>query len=147
LRRSHFHNIAAKVWDGRHPPGKASTFDGVLVDAPCSGVGNWRRHPEVRWTVRKEDLSTLAERQRQLLGVAAGAVRPGGSLVYSVSTATVVETSALINAFLAAHPEFRLDPFPHPLDEATTAGTLQLWPHLHDAEARFIARMVRKDSP
>jgi 16S rRNA (cytosine967-C5)-methyltransferase len=147
LRRSHFHNIAARLWDGRHPPGKPGSFDGVLLDAPCSGVGHWRRHPEVRWTVRKEDLSTLAERQRQLLDVASTAVRVGGLLVYSVATVTVVETSTVIDAFLAAHPEFHLDPFPHPLEETTTVGTLQLWPHLHDGEARFMARMIRKTPP
>ena len=65
----------------------------------------------------------------------------------SVATATVIETLDVITAFLGSHPEFRLDPFPHPLEESTTAGTLQLWPHLHDSEARFIARMVRKTSP
>ena len=75
------------------------------------------------------------------------AVRPGGTLVYSVATATVIETLDVITAFLGSHAEFRLDPFPHPLEESTTTGTLQLWPHLHDSEARFIARMVRKASP
>ena len=146
LRRYRFRNIAAKVWDGRRPPGKPGTFDGVLVDAPSSGVGHWRRHPEVRWTVRKDDLPKLLLRQQQLLEAACPAVRPGGTLVYSVATATIPETVDLINGFLSAHPEFRLDPFPHPLEESTTPGMLQLWPHLHDAEARFIARMVRTPS-
>jgi 16S rRNA (cytosine967-C5)-methyltransferase len=143
LRRHPFRNVAAKLWDGRHVPGKPGSFDGVLVDAPCSGVGHWRRHPEVRWTVRKDDLPRLAAQQRALLDLAAEALRPGGTLVYTVATATLIETTGLVAAFLADHPEFRLDPFPHPLDEATTAGTVQLWPHLHDAEARFLARMVR----
>jgi 16S rRNA (cytosine967-C5)-methyltransferase len=143
LRRSRFRNISAKLWDGRHPPGKAGTFDGVLLDAPCSGVGHWRRHPEVRWTVRKDDLSALAQRQRQCLDAASAAVRPGGFLIYSVATATVVESLDVITSFLASHADFRLDPFPHPLEDSITPGTLQLWPHLHDGEARFIARMVR----
>jgi len=147
LRRFPFRNVAAKLWDGRHAPGKPASFDGVLVDAPCSGVGDWRRHPELRWTVKKEDLPQLVERQKQLLDTASLAVRPGGTLVYSVATATVTETLDVITAFLGSHPEFRLDPFPHPLEESTTAGTLQLWPHLHDSEARFIARMVRKTLP
>ena len=114
---------------------------------PCSDVGTWRRHPDVRWTVKKQDLAELASRQTQLLDAASTAVRPGGTLVYSVSTVTVCETLEVVTAFLASHPEFRLDPFPHPLEEATTTGTLQLWPHLHDAEARFIARMVRTKKP
>jgi 16S rRNA (cytosine967-C5)-methyltransferase len=147
LRRFPFRNIAAKVWDGRRTPGKPGSFDGVLVDAPCSAVGNWRRHPELRWIVKKEDLPQLVDRQKQLLDAASAAVRPGGTLIYSVATATVIETLDLITAFLGSHPEFRLDPFPHPLEQSTTAGTLQLWPHLHDSEARFIARMVRKTRP
>ena len=49
----------------------------------------------------------------------------------------------MVAAFLKTHSEFCLDPFPHPLEELTTTGMLQLWPHLHDAEARFVARMVR----
>jgi 16S rRNA (cytosine967-C5)-methyltransferase len=143
LRRHPFRNIAAKLWDGRHPPGKPGSFDGVLVDAPCSDVGIWRRHPDVRWTVSKSDLNELVRRQRQVLDVAAPAVRPGGTLVYSVATVTLCETSEIVTAFLAAHPEYRLDPFPHPLEDSTTPGTLQVWPHLHDCEARFIAKMVR----
>jgi 16S rRNA (cytosine967-C5)-methyltransferase len=146
LRRSKFRNIAAKVWDGRHPPGKPGSFDGVLVDAPCSAVGTWRRHPEVRWIVKKNDLSKYAEDQKQFLDKASAAVRPGGILVYSVATVTVCETLDVVTAFLGSHPEFRLDPFPHPLEESTTNGTVQLWPHLHDSEARFIARMIRTAS-
>jgi 16S rRNA (cytosine967-C5)-methyltransferase len=146
LRRFPFRNIAAKIWDGRRNPGKPGSFDGVLVDAPCSAVGHWRRSPELRWIVKKEDLPQLVERQKHLLDAASAAVRPGGTLIYTVATATVIETLDVITSFLASHPEFRIDPFPHPLDESTTPGTLQLWPHLHDSEARFIARVVRKTS-
>ncbi len=146
LRRFPFRNIAAKLWDGRRNPGKPGSFDGVLVDAPSSDVGNWRRHPELRWSFKKEDLPRQVERQKKLLDAASAAVRPGGTLVYSVATVTVIETLDVIKSFLQSHPEFRLDPFPHPLEESTTAGTLQLWPHLHDCEARFVARMVRTTS-
>ncbi len=147
LRRFPYRNIAAKLWDGRRNPGKPGSFDGVLVDAPCSAVGKWRASPELRWIVQKEELPRLVEHQKQLLDSASAAVRPGGTLVYTVATATVVETLDVVAAFLGSHPEFRLDPFPHPLEQSTTVGTLQLWPHLHDSEARFIARMVRKTSP
>jgi 16S rRNA (cytosine967-C5)-methyltransferase len=146
LRKSPFRNIAVKLWDGRRLPAKAGSFDGVLLDAPCSDIGHWRRHPELRWTVRKEDLPALAAQQRQLLDLAATAVRPGGVLVYTVATVTVAETTDVINGFLKTHPEFRLDPFPHPLEESTTSGMLQLWPHLHDSEARFIARLIRTNT-
>ena len=114
----------------------------MLVDAPCSGVGNWRRHPEVRWTVPKDRLPQLVEHQKQLLEAACPAVRPGGTLVYSVATLTLCETTEVVAAFLAAHPKFRLDPFPASLEEGTTDGTLQLWPHLHNSETRFVARFI-----
>lgn len=147
LRKSPFRNVAAKAWDGRHAPGKPGTFDGVLVAPPSSGVGSWRRHPEVRWIVKKEQIAELAERQKQLLGLAATAVKPGGTIVYTVGTATLRETSKLIEEFLQEHPDFRLDPFPHPLEDDDTSGTVQLWPQLHDCEARFLARLVRTKKP
>ncbi|MDR3621128.1 MAG: hypothetical protein P4L85_17380 [Paludisphaera borealis] len=143
LRKSPFRNVAAKVWDGKYAPGKSGTYDGVLLDAPCSGVGVWRRHPEVRWIVRKPQLALFVERQRQLLELAATAVRPGGVIVYTVATATLCETQGLVTKFLADHPEFQLDPFPNPLEEASTTGILQIWPQIHDCEARFIARLIR----
>jgi 16S rRNA (cytosine967-C5)-methyltransferase len=143
LRRSPFRNITTKVWDGNHPVGKAAGYDGVLLDAAGSGVGTWRHHPDSRWTVTADEIAGLAARQVQALGAASSRVRPGGTLVYTVPTVTRAETAGVVDAFLAAHPEFRLQRFPHPLEEATTGGSLQVWPHLHDSEARFIARMTR----
>ncbi|KAJ3052968.1 hypothetical protein HK102_011802, partial [Quaeritorhiza haematococci] len=86
LRTSPYTNVAAKTWDGRKPPGKPESFDGVLVAPPNSGVGSWRRHPEVRWIVKKEQIAEFAARQKHLLNLAATAVRPGGTLVYTVGT-------------------------------------------------------------
>jgi 16S rRNA (cytosine967-C5)-methyltransferase len=146
LRKSPFRNISTKLWDGKHVPGKVGTYDGVLIDAPCSGVGVWRRHPEVRWIVRKPRLAELVDRQRQLLELAASAVRPGGVVVYTVATVTLCETQGVVTSFLADHPEFQLDPFPNPLEEGTTTGSLQIWPQIHDCEARFAARLIRTRS-
>lgn len=147
LRNSPFRNVEAKAWDGRRAPGKPGTFDGVLVAPPSSAVGSWRRHPEVRWIVKPEQIAQLAERQRASLELAATAVRPGGTIVYTVGTATLRETQGVVNAFLQAHPDFHLDPFPHPLEEEETTGIAHLWPQIHDCEARFIARLVRSASP
>ncbi|WP_165227439.1 hypothetical protein [Aquisphaera insulae] len=147
FRKFPWRNIAAKSWDGRHLPAKAGSFDGVIVEPPSSDVGSWRRHPEVRWTVRKEDLPRLVEAQTRMLATAAPAVRPGGILIYTVPTVTLAETSEVVAAFLQSQPEFRLEAFPHPLEDANTGGTLQIWPHLHDCEARFIARFVRTSRP
>jgi 16S rRNA (cytosine967-C5)-methyltransferase len=146
LRRGAFHNITTKLWDARHPPGKSGSFDGVLIDAGCSGIGSWRRHPDARWTMPVNRLHELVAGQLRGLDAASAAVRPGGTFVYTALTVTRSETTEVVSAFLAAHPEFRLDAFPHPLEDAPPAASIQLWPQVHDGDARFIARMVRSPS-
>jgi 16S rRNA (cytosine967-C5)-methyltransferase len=147
LRRSVYHNITTKVRDKNHPVGKAASFDGVIVDAPSSGVGTWRRHPDARWTVSAEQIPQLAAEQAHLLDLASTRVRPGGTLIYTVPTLTRAETIGVVDAFLQSHGDFQLQPCPHPLEETTTGGTLFLWPHLHDSDGRFIARMNRSRGP
>jgi 16S rRNA (cytosine967-C5)-methyltransferase len=86
-------------------------FDDVLVDAPCSGTGTLRRHPEIRWRLQPDDLPVHAGRQRRILGAAADLVRPGGRLVYSVCSIEPEEGEAVVAAFVAERPEFtRADP-------------------------------------
>jgi 16S rRNA (cytosine967-C5)-methyltransferase len=147
LRRGGFHNVATRLWDGRHPPGKPASFDGVVVDAICSGVGSWRRHPDGRWIISAGQVPALAADQLRILETASTSVRPGGTLIYTALTVTRSETIDVVSAFVSAHPEFSLQPFPHPLEESTTGGTLQLWPQIHEGDARFIARMVRSTAP
>jgi 16S rRNA (cytosine967-C5)-methyltransferase len=142
-RRSPFRNITTKLWDGRRVAGKPGSFDGVLVDAPCSGIGTWRRNPDARWTLERESIARLAETQGQILKTASQGVKAGGILVYSVCTLTPSETRNVIRPFLEAHPEFQLDPFPHPFNGEQTDGTLQIWPQDGDCDAMFIARMIR----
>ncbi len=146
-RRSPFRNITTKHWDGKHVVGKSGKYDGVLVDAPCSAIGTWRRNPDARWSLRKDAIARLAETQLQILGLGSKGVRPGGTLVYSVCTVTLAETRNVVAAFLAAHPEFQLDPFPHPVTGLATDGTLQVWPHEADSDAMYIARFVRSNAP
>jgi 16S rRNA (cytosine967-C5)-methyltransferase len=142
-RRSPFRNIGVKPWDGKHVVGKAGRYDGVLVDAPCSGIGTWRRNPEARWSLQPDAIERLAETQGHILNVAAPGVRVGGCLVYSACTITPSETTRVIDRFLAAHPMFQLDPFPHPWTGETTDGRLQIWPQEADSDAMFMARLVR----
>jgi 16S rRNA (cytosine967-C5)-methyltransferase len=85
-------NLPVVVADGTAPPFRAGSFAGVLVDAPCSGLGALRRRPDARWRIRPEDVGRLAALQRRLLRPAAGLVAPGGVLVYSVCTLTRAET-------------------------------------------------------
>ena len=146
LRHGAYHNITTKVREGQHPVGKAASFDGVIVDAPSSGVGSWRRHPDARWSVTAEQVPKLAAEQVRMLDVASTRVKPGGTLVYTVSTLTRAETTGVVEGFLQTHPGFQLQPFPHPLEDTTTGGTVTIWPHLHDCDGRFIARMIRSGS-
>ncbi|ODU00801.1 MAG: hypothetical protein ABS79_02740 [Planctomycetes bacterium SCN 63-9] len=147
MRQTSYRNVAAKIWDGRKLPSKPDSFDGVLVDAPSSAIGSWRRIPDARWIGGASQIAGFAEQQSRLLDLAAQGVKTGGSLVYSVSTVTRQETIDVIQNFLTNHPEFRLAPFPHPLDDTATDGMLQLWPQIHDCDARFIARLVRIGQP
>jgi 16S rRNA (cytosine967-C5)-methyltransferase len=142
-RRSPFRNITTKVWDGTKVAGKPGSFDGVLVDAPCSGIGTWRRNPDARWSLDREAIPRLAAQQSALLEAASAGVRVGGTLVYSVCTVTPTETRLVVEGFLARHREFRLDPFPHPLGGEETDGTLLIWPQDGDSDAMYVARMVR----
>lgn len=97
--------VAVAVGDGRRPPLRPASFDRVLVDAPCSGLGVLRRRPDARWRVRPADVAALAGVQRELLDAAVGLLRPGGLVVYSVCTLTLAETVAIDEWLVAAHPD------------------------------------------
>ncbi len=90
-------------------PARGNLFDLVLVDAPCSGLGVIRRHPDIRWNRNPGDIASLAARQKELLRQAAALVRPGGHLVYAACSFEPEETVALINDFLAVRPLFSLE--------------------------------------
>lgn len=105
-------NVAVVVADGRRPPLRPASVDRVVVDAPCTGLGVLRRRPDARWRVQPDDVDRLAALQRQLLDAAAGLVRPGGVVVYSVCTLTLVETLEIDRWLASAHPE--LAPLPPP---------------------------------
>jgi len=133
---------------GRRWPG---TADAVLVDAPCSGLGTIRRRPELKWR-GMPDFARHAQEQRTLLAGAAGAVRPGGVVVYSVCSLEPEEGPAVVRAFLEDHPAFEPAPwpegFPSTLNGQPLAvlgpGELQLWPHRHDTDGFYIARLRRR---
>ncbi|MHC5542192.1 hypothetical protein ACYOEI_28555, partial [Singulisphaera rosea] len=95
------------------------------------------------WTTEPEAIRRLAEIQAQLLHAASAGVKPGGNLVYSVCTLTPTETTGVVGAFLESHPDFHLDPFPHPLLEGSTDGKVLIWPQDSDTDAMFIARLIR----
>jgi 16S rRNA (cytosine967-C5)-methyltransferase len=143
-RRGPFRNLTTRPWDGRHVVGKAGSYHGVLVDAPSSGLSAWRRHPDDRWRADHHTIKDSAKAQLAILEAVVPALRPGGTLVYTVATVTPTETTRLVAAFLDRHAEIRLDPFPNPLDGTATDGTLWVWPQQVDADARFVARFSRR---
>jgi 16S rRNA (cytosine967-C5)-methyltransferase len=145
-RRSPFRNLTTKPWDRKYVPGKPRSFDGVLVDAPCSAIGTWRRNPDARWTLERTAIARLAALQLEILLAASSGVKPGGTLVYSVCSLTPSETSGVVDRFLSASAAFQLDPFPDPLSGASTNGTHTIFPGHADSDAMFIARMVRGPS-
>ena len=131
--RAKVFNFRAAPWEGGpHLPTK-TRFDGVLVDAPCSGIGTWQRNPHARWTTLPKDVHELAAVQAGLLGNVAGSLKAGGRLVYAVCTLTRAETTAVADAFTAAHPELTPDPV------LGRTPQLTLWPQDHNANGMFIA--------
>jgi 16S rRNA (cytosine967-C5)-methyltransferase len=130
--RAKIFNYRTAVWDGGTRLPTKTKFDGVLVDAPCSGVGTWQRNPHARWTTHLKDVHELAATQAALLNHVAPAVKPGGRLVYSVCTLTRSETTAVADAFSVSHPEFE------------SIGTQTLWPQEINANGMFIASWRRK---
>lgn len=127
-------------------------FDLILVDAPCSGLGTLRRHPEIRWRRQPKDIRALATQQLALLEKAALMLRPGGILVYSVCTFTRAETDQVADRFLARHRTFAAAPAPPdaPIREAafrTGTGRWRTSPHEHGTDAFFVARFTKGFAP
>jgi 16S rRNA (cytosine967-C5)-methyltransferase len=126
-----------------------ATFDCVIVDAPCSGLGTLRRDPDIRWHRSEADLAVLASAQMRMLQHAAEVVEPGGRLVYATCSSEPEENEHVVDRFLAVSPHFTLEDakdvhpsLPEPLIDAR--GHLRTTPHLHGLEAFFGAVMERR---
>ncbi len=126
--------IDVRVGDATEPPlSPGETFDVVLVDAPCTGLGTGRRRPEVRWRRTPDDVDDLAALQRSLLSAAAARVAPGGQLTYAVCTWTGAETDGVADAFEASPAATGF----------TATGRRQLLPDRDDTDGMFIATWRR----
>ena len=138
--RAKVFNYRTALWDGSERLPTKTRFDGVLVDAPCSGIGTWQRNPHARWTARPADVRELAEIQFQLLKNVAGSIKPGGKLVFSVCTLTNAETTGVVKRFQEVCPEFAPMPFANPLNgTALPDGQLCIWPQDSGGNGMFIA--------
>lgn len=136
-------NVFAVVADARCPA--VRPVDVVLLDAPCTGTGTFRRHPDARWRIKPSDLAVMAAAQGALLESAARIVASGGLLVYSTCSLEQEENDEQVEAFLDAHKEFTLEPPPVGTVPATVldAGRLRVLPHTHGADGAFAARLRR----
>ena len=121
-------------------------FDAVLVDAPCSGEGMFRRDPAAREQWEETSPAGCARRQARILDAAAELVRPGGRLVYSTCTFNAVENEGSVRAFLERHPDFAPEDFSLPGVDPSREGMLRLWPHELRGDGHFAARLRRAGS-
>lgn len=142
--RAKLFNYRTAAWDGSARLPTKTKFDGILVDAPCSGTGTWQRNPQARWTTTPEDVRELAATQRALLGHVAGSLKPGGRLIYAVCTLTRSETTAVADAFSAAHPELEPAPLPIAPPDSPDRSRMILRPEKFQANGMFIAAWQRK---
>jgi 16S rRNA (cytosine967-C5)-methyltransferase len=127
----------------------ARRYHRVLLDAPCSGLGVLRRHPEALARRAPADLAPLAATQSRMLETVAPLVLPGGSLTYSVCTFDRQECEAVIEGFLRSHPMFRIEQGSERAAASSIAwgaltdagGFVRTWPHRHEADAFFAVRL------
>ena len=143
-------NYGVVAADGRQVPWPPGTFDRVLADVPCSGLGSLRRRPEARWRKTPGDVKNLASLQRELLGTALDSVRPGGVVAYVTCSPHLAETRDVVTAVTQARDDVTILDAPAVLPEVPGLRSLdrrfaQFWPHRHGTDAIFIA-LLRRDA-
>jgi 16S rRNA (cytosine967-C5)-methyltransferase len=159
FRRAGAHNIQTRPFEGENDPWikrHKGSFDRVLVDAPCSGTGTWRRNPDMRWRTLGPGLSELVPLQFRLLESAARLIRPGGRLIYATCSMLPVENEDHVAAFLAAHPDFTVKPVADIWREAVwpngngpdapSSPYLRLTPARHGTDGFFAAILERAET-
>jgi len=144
LEEARLRFVETAVWDGTTEPPPGEHFDGILLDAPCSGTGTWHRNPDARQRTSREAVESLVGLQCKLLSTCAGRLKPGGVLVYATCSVTTVENEDLIAAFLAANPGFAPTPFLNPLTGQDCPGLLRINPWDGPCNGMFIAKILLK---
>nr|WP_296153295.1 16S rRNA (cytosine(967)-C(5))-methyltransferase RsmB [uncultured Peptoniphilus sp.] len=133
IKRLGYDNITTQVRNAKTPLPK-KTYERILVDAPCSGLGLLRRKPEIKNRIKMDDVLHLARTQRLILENAYGALAPGGELVYSTCTVTVEENEGVLTSFLKDHPECTL-----------REKGIRYWPYQKNCDGFSMAVIVRKE--
>jgi len=149
LRRAGVHNVeqhliaAGDKWVKR----QEMKFDRVLVDAPCTGCGTWRRNPDARARLTETDLQQLVVKQAAILDAAARLTKPGGRLIYATCSLLPAENEDQVNAFIERHPDFTVlpvaDAWSLPNAPAGSGPFLALTPLRHDTDGFFGAVLLR----
>ena len=144
VRRVDAQNVFVFAADLRDAP--IRPVDAVLIDVPCTGTGTFRRHPDARWRLKISDLAVMAAAQRALARSAARLVKPGGLMVYSTCSLEPEENDAQVDAFLAEHSDWVLEP-PHEgavPEQVLDAGLLRVLPQRHGVDGAFAARLRKR---
>jgi 16S rRNA (cytosine967-C5)-methyltransferase len=143
VRRLDAQNVIPFVGDALQPA--VHEMDAVLVDAPCTGTGTFRRHPDARWRLKASDFAVLPTLQRDILRASASAVRPGGLLIYSTCSLELEENDQQVATFLAEHPDWHLEPPPSGVvpESVLDEGFLRVLPQRHGTDGAFAARFRR----
>ena len=142
--RASVFNYRSAPWDGGEKLPTKTTFHGVLVDAPCSGVGTWQRNPHARWTSTPNDVRELSEIQLRILRHASRGVKLGGRLFYSVCTLTRAETTGVVAQFQQSVPGFTPEPLPEFSGlEPGAPHEAWIWPYVGKSNGMFVAAWKR----
>jgi 16S rRNA (cytosine967-C5)-methyltransferase len=143
IQRMELGTVLPYVADARKPA--LREVDAVLIDAPCTGTGTFRRHPDARWRLKTSDLAVMGAVQREILRSASAIVKPGGLLVYSTCSLETEENDTQEERFLTENTNWRLEPPPEGAGPATVldAGRLRVLPQRHGTDGAFAARLRR----
>jgi len=143
--RAQVFNYRSRQWkEGATLPTRTQ-FDGVLLDAPCSGVGTWQRNPHARWTTTNKDVRELAQLQIDLLRRVADSVKRGGRLIYAVCSLTRLETTMVRDKFERETPDFERLPLQNPLRVGASAEEeIWLWPQECGGNGMFVVGWRRR---
>ncbi|GLY72015.1 RsmB/NOP family class I SAM-dependent RNA methyltransferase [Actinoallomurus iriomotensis] len=147
VRRAADPAAAVTVVDGTRPAWRPGTFDRVLADVPCTGLGALRRRPEARWRRSPESIAELGPLQRRLLGSALEAVRPGGVVAYVTCSPHLAETRVVVDDVLRGRDDIERLDSPSYLEGVPDLGEgpyAQFWPHRHGTDAMFLALLRRR---
>ena len=156
IKRAGLQNVERRLIGGEADPKLkrlAKKFDRVLVDAPCSGIGTWRRDPDIRQRLNRTNLEAMVQMQQKILTAAARLVRPGGRLIYATCSLIPDENEKQIENLLIKRSDYsivsvkeiwsKLDPKIEKLHEMVNDNMMRLTPHQHGTDGFFISILER----